>query len=53
MNMPSPLLCVRIDGWRSDRRTGLVYSGERLARGVDCRTQDDFATLLRMYGVRA
>lgn len=49
--LPSSLLSVRIDGWRSHVRTRLVYSGDRLERGVDCRTQDDFATLLRLYGM--
>lgn len=49
--MPSPLACVRFDGWRSYVRTQLAYSGDRLSRGVDCRTQSDFAYLASHYGV--
>lgn len=48
--MPSPLACARLTGWHPHIRLRLAFSGARLAAGTDCRTQDEFATLARLYG---
>lgn len=47
--MPSPIACVRFDGFRSVVRNRLVYSGDRLVRGVYALTQDEFAAHARLY----